>query len=602
MAGTKSKALTGVIEELLSTLPDNLRKAFSEHADNNGGKLSEAALKQLKTLAESRQFSNRGLNVVDDLSSNMVAPGGAAGMGVGGIGGFVAAPGTESENMMGKKTYTGPSLSDRIQYGIGGALAGGSVGAGIGMKNMDTLAKQVAKGRDLPPGAVMDFLQTIDPKQRKAVLLNAAAKTSPDLARQLRATNPGKRVNKGGKHVAAWADGLGARKIEIENDIRQLMLRRDRLHRTTNFMSPELSAVERALTVATGGNTPLNELTDAHVAQAAGTIAKYEENAYKASRYMIGNEGMNAQLKATRGAAANGLEDAAEGYSDKMKAPLSAIGASGGMAGGALLGSAIMPGAGTAIGGILGGLSGGLGGHALSDAMGGGVAKMVQKYNPAEMPGYTEALVEALKNVDPDVAKHLNLPKGMKGRRKDLLNRTPLSRVQTDRSLIEPDIALTNRGREIRNLAGLGTAGLGAVGLASYLGKGGGSPEVEGLTNADLGTRKKTDAPKTVGELDNTDLNKGPINVENPILQHFNNKNYTDLNKGPINVGPINVKTPEKEGVPFDFGNTTLPPIYHKPADFGNTTLPPLDYRLAVKKYLNGKSHPSRYDRPLELY
>jgi len=79
------------------------------------------------------------------------------GAGLGAALGFVTAPGTESENIVGAKSYKAPTIGDRLMNALTYGAGGAAIGAGAGAFNMRQLAKQLS-GKNAPPEVMEAFL------------------------------------------------------------------------------------------------------------------------------------------------------------------------------------------------------------------------------------------------------------------------------------------------------------------------------------------------------------------------------------------------------------------------------------------------------------
>lgn len=524
-----------ISDEFLSLFPENVRRILGNNLTKGTGKMDKELINQLAALANSRRFANRGVGAINDLRLPQVAGGTLAGSGVGGVGGFLAAPGTDNENIMGKKSYKGPSLGDRLNYALSGALAGGGIGAGVGVKRLDDLAKLIAKGKDIPPGAVEEFLQGVSTNQRRNILSTAVAKQDPTVAAMLTSgakipkSKAGKTVAQG---VADWTAGAPQRAAEVENNLRRLILRRKQLEENNIFKGPEHRAISALIDAAMGGAKNIDEIGNSDIANQAAYIAKHKKKDYNPTNYLLSEPGVESMLANIRRTGANAADEGAAGYEASLGKKTTAAGGITGATVGALAGLPLGP-LGVIPGAILGGIGGSFGGNALTHSLSKGVANVVQKVNPAELPWYAETARDALNRM-----KIKNNIAGITGGKGKGANRTWGNVVQKSimkdlnkgNNLFNPNLNITEKGRRYRNLIlGTGAIGSGALGLTAYLNSLANVSKVpDHLTINDLGRSHKLAPTRT------EDLNKRPINLNNPVLQHFNNKNYKDKYNVPL--------------------------------------------------------------------
>ena len=150
-----------------------LQAILSHLSKGNANYLGQISKKQMGNLNKSLMdiIQSRAKNFTGDLSDPKVIQqliqhgmrgGGAAGGGLGALYGFMSAPGTETENVMGVKKTTGPSLGDRLTNALAYGAGGAAVGAGASAYNMRNLAKELMAGgaNKINPETLSNFIQS----------------------------------------------------------------------------------------------------------------------------------------------------------------------------------------------------------------------------------------------------------------------------------------------------------------------------------------------------------------------------------------------------------------------------------------------------------
>ena len=360
MANTKGSL--NFISALAEGLQGKQRNAINALTAHEQAAMDKAVKARIMALANSKQFANRGINIIDDLGSQSVLPNAMSGAGAGGLAGALTAPGTESENMMGKKTYTGPSLGDRLSYGLTGALMGGGLGAGYGLNKSNTLAKLIASGnKDLPPGAINEFLAGVSGKQKKQLLDEAARNVNPAMAAQLASGKPKQHVK------GDWLsdDAVKLRTAETKSKIHNLLRTRaeDPGQFYGMFKSTNSGVVDDALGNLLGvSGKDLDNIVAADIDRVAANIAIKGKGQYNTIQNLTSDDTLRQvkkQYNINRGNVTNEQAEVDGEYASKL---LGMGGVGTGMATGATAGSMLLPGVGTAIGGAAGGVLGGIAG------------------------------------------------------------------------------------------------------------------------------------------------------------------------------------------------------------------------------------------------
>ena len=297
-------------------------------------KFESALGKNLKPLAESRRFVNRGINVLDDLKSSAVAPSALAGAGIGGAAGFLGAPGTESENLMGKTTYKGPGLAGRLSAGLTGAFLGGGLGAGYGLHKLDNLAKTVAKGGDLPPGVLSQFLEGITSREKRDLYRNAVGAVDPNLLNKSvakgKVKNVGQNITKDYMHPLNIKDRalkLQTQLANLADEVRNSPYR----HTALSLHNQEL------LNRLVGKNIDVNKLSPAEIEAAAMNLARRAPNQIRAIEALLDVNNRNAVANTLQTQLDNMYKLREQGLRSMLTTPLGMLGTyAGGAPGGAL--------------------------------------------------------------------------------------------------------------------------------------------------------------------------------------------------------------------------------------------------------------------------
>lgn len=461
--GTPGLRYISALAEGLQGKSRNAVNALDVHMQ---AKLDKKVKEELMALAKSKQFANRGVNIIDDVASKSVAPSAMGGAGIGGLGGFLTAPGTESENLMGKKSYTGPSLGDRLSYGLSGALMGGGVGAGVGLSKVNNLAKAIASGRkDLPPGMIGEFLETVGAKEQRNMLNRSARAVDPNLAARMAKGQGKQRVKTDWAHV----DSVKSRASELENKIRRIL---SQAPEEGMYADLNANVVDHVLGRTLGTTKSVKNMSAQELTQLTQAVAGSNRKRFNIIDTMLSD----TNIAGIQQAAMKGKNIGADLSQDEAGGGLSSIlGIAGGFAGSGA--------------GPLGTMAGmGLGSAAGKKTQQAGRGLM-NWFNPGGTPQIRKEVSKALDNYAIQGLKGKQ-NKGVSatfGELKDTMSGGPISQVHP----IEGVGHLTNKGKDTyKTLAAGGLAG--ALGLG-YLSSGDGDSGDADVTSRASRSQNNTD-------------------------------------------------------------------------------------------------------------
>ena len=417
------------------------------------------------------------------------------GAGLGAALGFVTAPGTETENIVGSKSYKAPTIGDRLMNALTYGAGGAAIGAGAGAFNMRQLAKQLS-GKNAPPEVMEAFLNQ--------------AKMGPEVEKLV--ANAHSVATKGGRNLNPTAV------FRDENDLVGLMSRMQ-----TSLAADDASRgafsrwwngddynthIKRQILAGLMGRD-VSALSDPAIAKEFGPAA--------ARLYPMLNENTAKTLKSVSEGA----------LSKRFKAPADLVDDT--VDGANQL-------AGLGIGGLLGSIAGPAGtlaGSAAGAYMGGKIPSWWNRLRGAHILGADAAAQGSMRSGDRNAMESLfgkmdmNLAPGFGQKEADKL-RADLFKMKElyDRKIFQPIGGESTRGMLKKQIgekalraAGLGTlgvAGLGTVGAATY-GAGGGFDNIFGNAsnpNADPNSQQLTgsDTAPATGPSIGNELQGPPIN------------------------------------------------------------------------------------------
>ena len=305
MANNTYRFISGIGESLAGKSKNYFDKVLHMVDPAKQGKLEKALELGTRGLAKHRMVANRGLGIIDDLASAHVAPSSLAGAGVGSVGGFLMAPGSEHENMMGKTTYKGPGLVGRLQGALTGGLIGGGVGAGYGLNKLNTLAKTIAHGKDLPPGVVTQFLEGLGDRERRAIVNKAVGQVDPKLLNKASLKN-GPVID-----VKAFMNpvNIANRKVETTNAVNNLRNQVLQIEQSSHKHTPE-GLLKRHVLEQLFGTKDLNSLSP-QVMEAKVTALASDPKLYNNAKALLAPNVLNRASSNYANAIAEGKAEAA---------------------------------------------------------------------------------------------------------------------------------------------------------------------------------------------------------------------------------------------------------------------------------------------------
>lgn len=428
---------------------DSVRRLIGSTEDAVQAKLDKHLQSQIKNLAKNRQLANRGVGVIADLGSNQAVTNMGVGAGVGGLGGFLTAPGSESENMMGKTTYKSPTISDRLSGGLTGAVLGAGAGGAYSLGRLNSLAKQVAKSTDdMAPGVLSEFLGNISSGEQKALLRNAALKADPNFARRLALGKKGKGL---GTVAGDWLhqDAVAGRAARLEANINALQARRNASNRW--FQTAEDAHTDELLKQLLGSNTDLRKINPAQIQARARQLAELSPSKYKAFVALSDVNNVDAMMANINKA----VQEQQGEYANALMAGGAGLGGTIGSIAGLVTGNPALAPAGVGLGSALGRLTAG-------DKF----TRFAGRYLPTQKA--REAVFKALE--DTRLGKKLTYDQARRAAglvTEKGLAPIPQSMSELGRMRLSPMEALQTPVGTVAG-TGAGLAGLGGLGLGGY--------------------------------------------------------------------------------------------------------------------------------------
>ena len=440
--------------DFITALGDSARKGtrnfLSDVMENVGAKKQKNFVnvfnKKTRNLAESKTFGNRGLDILGDITRPTVSSNALIGAGVGGLGGVIGAPGTEDENIMGKKTYKSPGLMGRLSSGLTGALMGGGLGAGLGMYNLHSLAKAVAKGEDLPAGVASRFMKNLSNDERRNLISTAATQIDPKVLNKLK-NNPAKKVFK----PKDWLhpQNIAQRKNAIALDLQKVI---DDERNDMSYGKTVESQYRQNLLQSLFGRSNPSTISPEDIARVSANYAGADKNKFTALSKLL-----DPDLRTHFGGITNiAKERASRGLGEQAVD----YGLLGTAAGGAL-GGPISAAAGAAGGGLL--------------ALG---SNLIRRLQGTTDPIARKAILHELENVKFKLGKKGAAPLDVAWRNAGLagdINNQLASIGGNRRSLMDIPLTGTNLVKATGLATALGLGGYGATNVGGAIGTGAGS-------------------------------------------------------------------------------------------------------------------------------
>lgn len=290
-----------ILQSILSSFGDSARRAWS--GIDSGFLKGQKYDKRLADIIGNRAATMSGkVNpaVLKELlargGASTVLPGAAVGAGLG----FLGAPSTEEENLLGMTKRRNPGIGDRLQYALTGAGLGAAAGAGFGAYNMRNLAKHISEG-GADPGLIRQFVN-------QSGELPGLENTVKGFARQAAGAGKGQAIN-------AAKNAINPQ--ELSNAVMANLDIIRNAYQTKNMSGPQVAAAAHMIQRVTGmdarnllNNPNATDIINRQASRIASGINKKQFDAIK------------TMLEKTRGVSSDPAILNSPGTLDRIKAVL----------------------------------------------------------------------------------------------------------------------------------------------------------------------------------------------------------------------------------------------------------------------------------------